>query len=91
MPAGFTRAEANAKDFGDEFTIAGLLIANSALTTAQTTVAVAHGLGAAPTFVLVKGTTASSISWTAGATTITFTSTETNAPETISYLAAILS
>ena len=93
MPAGFTRAETNAKAIGDRFTIAGVKIGTTTLTTAQTAATVAHGLGAAPTYVLFNEddqVAADTITWAATATTLTFTSSNTAAPSTVSYLAAIL-
>ena len=94
MPAGFTRAETNAKALGNAFTIAGVKIGSTTLTTAQTSATVAHGLGAAATFVLFASSAevaVDTITWASTATTLTFTSTNTAAPDTISYLAAILS
>jgi hypothetical protein len=93
MPAGFTRAEKNAADFGDEFTAIGVVCGNTTLTTAQVAATIAHGLGAAATFVLFSSTdevAVDTITWASTATTLTFTSTNTAAPDTISYLAAIL-
>lgn len=72
-------------------------IGSEAATTGQASVAVAHGLGETPDFVIVQGSdaiaegaAAGSIGWSATATTLTITRADTAAEETVTYIAAKL-
>jgi hypothetical protein len=75
-----------------ESNIVGVL----SLTTTETSVELAHGLGAAPTFVLAglgtiasEGADQNTVSWEATATTVTFTAPSTAGSKTIAYMIAL--
>ena len=76
----------------------GIVVAGSGtLTTTDAAIAVAHGLGATPDFVLCAsslavgaGAASGKFGWAANATTITFTKADTGATETFSYILGVL-
>lgn len=90
MPSPFSNGVQNADKVFDILAEGKVKAGASALTTAQTSVAIAHGLGAAPDFVLVTDSANVHPSWAATATTLTITSAETNAASRVSYIAGIL-
>jgi hypothetical protein len=92
MPSPFSNGAQNADKAFSHFANGDVTFLNVALTTIQTIGTAAHGLSAAPDFVLVNGSavTANStngIGWSADATTLTVTVDNTAAPVTVSVLA----
>ncbi len=72
-----------------------ILISTATLTTADVALGVAHGLSAAPDFVLFTGSNDSAsivegMSWTADATTLTFLKVDTQDTAIVSYIAGVL-
>lgn len=89
-------SQAAAKLFG-ALTVSAATAGTGTLTTTDAAIGIAHGLGAAPDFVLLSsslavgaGAAAGKFGWAANATTITFTKADTGASETFSYIAAVL-
>lgn len=65
-----------------------VIIGTHTFTATEETLAVAHGLPAAPTFVLVSQANGGVVDWSATATTLTF-SQQTAAAQAISYIAGV--
>jgi hypothetical protein len=96
MPSPFSLGAQNADNAFSTFVDGDVTFFNVALTTLQTIGTVAHGLSAAPDFVLLQGSSqelAASVgtAWSATATTLTVIHDATAADETISVFAANLS
>lgn len=94
--SAYTKGAQNAAALGDGLVYGDITIFSVAMTTAQTEAAVAHGLSAAPDWVLLGGNTAAlageGLGWSATATTLTIVKTDTNGGDlTVSVLAANLS
>lgn len=95
--SAYTNGAQNAATIFDLFQEGKVTAGSGTLTTTDAAIGVAHGLGAAPDFVLITsslavgaGASAGKFGWAANATTITFTKADTGAIETFSYLAGIL-
>jgi hypothetical protein len=101
MPSPFSQGAQNADTAFSTFVDGDVTFFNSSLTTAQTIATVAHGLSAAPDFVLVTHdsgddiastiATAGLIGWSATATTLTLTCDNTAGSAVLSVFAANLS
>jgi hypothetical protein len=94
MPTPFTKGAQAAEALFDALEAKGIIGVASG-TTGQTDIAVAHGLGEAPDFVLLGGNgsvdeVAAGIQWAATATTLTITVNDTGAPKSVAYLASVL-
>jgi hypothetical protein len=97
MASPFSNGVQNADKAFDIFAEGKVKAGSGTLTTTDAAIGIAHGLGAAPDFVLVSdslavgaGAAAGKIGWAANATTITFTKADTGAQETFSYIAGKL-
>lgn len=64
------------------------IVGEGDLTATEETLAVAHGLPATPTFVLLQDSTGAALDWTADSTTLTI-SQLTAAAATVSYMASV--
>lgn len=96
MPSPFSQGAQNADKAYSAFVDGDVTFFTVALTTIQTIGTAAHGLSAAPDFVLMSNSAAGAASangtgWSATATTLTVTSDNTGAAETITVFAANLS
>ena len=89
MGSPYTKGLLNAEDFGDTFNLNKIYVARKTTTTAGTAATVTHGLGATPTYVLATCNT-KAITYSSGATTITFTKASTGAA-VIDVFAAVTS
>ena len=96
MPSPFSLGVQNADEAFDAFADNGMAVGSVSMTTAETESAVAHGMSAAPDWVLLTGNTAllagEGLGWAATATTLTIVKTDTNGGNlTVSYIAGNLS
>ena len=97
MPAGaFGTGLTNAESCFDNFVIGEIVFATANMTTADTALGIAHGMSAAPDFVIFTGSNSSAsivegMSWTANATTLSFLKVDTQDTAIISYIAGNLS
>jgi hypothetical protein len=96
MPSPFSLGAQNADSAFSTFVDGDVTFFNASLTTAQTEVAVAHGLSGAPDFVLIQSANAAvagdyDTGWSADATTLTIIALDTAADNTVSVFAANLS
>jgi hypothetical protein len=96
MPSPFSLGAQNADNAFSTFVDGDVTFFSVTMTTAQTQSDVAHGLSAAPDFVLVTGATQGGgaddgVGWSSDATTITVIATDTSATNTVSVFAANLS
>lgn len=96
MPSPFSLGAQNADQVFDNFVDGDIIFATALMTTADVALGVAHGLSAAPDFVIFMGSNSSAsiaegMSWTSDATTITFLKVDTQDTAIISYIAGNLS
>lgn len=97
MPSPFSNGVQNADKVFDLFAEGQVTLFTVGLTTGSTAVGTAHGVGAAPDFVLLQSSVAADIDvdtgliYSAGATTLTITRQTTGAAATISVIAGNLS
>jgi hypothetical protein len=97
MPSPFSNGAQNADKAYSKFANGDVTFFTMALTTLQTVATAAHGLSAAPDFVLASHTnvgavaTSGGIGWSATATTLTVTSNDTLASGTLTVFAANIS
>jgi hypothetical protein len=96
MPSPFSLGAQNADNAFSTFIDGDVTFFSVAMTTAQTQSDVAHGLSAAPDFVIVGNGNASvagdqETGWSATATTLTVIALDTAASNTVSVFAANLS
>jgi len=97
MPGPYSKGAQNAEKAFELLNYKKVIIGVSTATTGDAVITVAHGLGAAPDFVLANDSTVGAasgfldvqLSWTATATTISFTRCDTAANGTISYMLGI--
>ena len=94
--SAFTKGAQNAAALGDGLVIGDITIFSVSVTTAQTESAVAHGLSAAPDWVLISSNVAAlggeGLGWEATATTLTIIVADTNGgDQTLSVIAGNLS
>ena len=88
-----TLAGQNAKSIGVNFQLAKVKVGSATFTATSVADTLAHGLGAAPDFVLITGsgeTAGTTYKWTSDTTTLTLTRATTVGAETWSYFLAIL-
>ena len=95
MPSPFSRGLQNADRAFEVFDEGEVLLGSVAMTTADTAIAVTHGLTGTPDFVLMMSSAAGAavaegLSWTADATTLTIAKVDTQAEAVISYIAGVL-
>lgn len=89
----YTLAGKNASDIGASFQLGKIVVGSATFTATSVADTLAHGLGAAPDFVLItpSGETAGdTYKWTSDTTTLTVTRETTVAAETWSYMLGIL-
>ena len=96
MASPFSEGAQNADVAFRGFTQQQFVTGNAAYSAADTEVAVAHGLSAAPDWCLLGSTgtaagIAEGVMWTANATTLTITVVDTQAACTVSYMAGVRS
>jgi hypothetical protein len=100
MPSPFSLGAQNADKAFSRFVSGDVTFLNGALTTLQTVGTVAHGLSAAPDFVILQTdamtgastTTTNGITgWSATATTLTYTCDNTAAAQVVSIIAGNIS
>jgi hypothetical protein len=90
MPAEYGRNLTDAAALMAEFTAGKFALGSLTFGATATTDALTHGLGAAPTFVLIHCSEAGNFSWAADGTTLTVTRETTVGAATWSYLIGIL-
>lgn len=90
MPAEYGRNLTDAAALMAEFTAGKFAAGMATFGATAATDALVHGLGAAPTFVLIACSEACDFSWASDATTLTVTRTTTVGAATWSYLIGIL-
>ena len=89
----YTLAGKNSADFGALFQLGKLIGGSLTFNATTTTDTIAHGLGAAPDFVILTfsgETSGDTYTWTSDTTTLTVTRETTVGAETWSYLLGIL-
>lgn len=90
MSKSFLKGAQNAATLGDLFTAGKIKAGMATFGATATTDALVHGLGAAPTFVLVQTSGEGVLTWAADATTLTVTRATTVGAVTWSYWIGIL-
>lgn len=96
MASPYSQGAQNAVSVFDNFPFGDITFATALMTTADIALGVAHGLSAAPDFVIFMGSNSSAsiaegMSWTSDATTLTFLKVDTQDTAIISYIAGNLS
>ena len=94
MPGPYTRGAQNADKAFEVLNAGKIVVGVTTATTTDAAVSLAHGLGAAPDFVIAMDSSVvaaahANLSWAANATTITFTRGDTTNAGTVSYILGI--
>jgi hypothetical protein len=90
MGKSYTKGAQNAQAFGDLFAAGKVKAGYLTFGATAATDALTHGLGAAPTFVLLQTSGELALTWAADTTTLTVTRATTVGAVTWSYLIGIL-